>query len=86
MAALALARHQGPRTHDHTLAESQTSISPDTFIRLMTRQRLVAQDEQAGATTSNPNAASKASKVKAVANVKSVQEPAVEWPWSAFRN
>ena len=84
--ALALTGYYGTRTHSQSLAGSQTPVSPETFIRLISRQRLVANDEQAGAMRSKPNTATSPPKAKTLAKVKRPQETAVQWPWSLFSN
>ena len=85
--ALALTRYYGTRTYTQSLvAGSHAPISPETFIRLISRQRLVANDAQAGAMRSKPNAATSPPKAKTLAKVKRPQETAVQWPWSLFSN
>jgi hypothetical protein len=84
---LALTGYYGIRAYGQSLvAGSQTPVSAETFIRLISRQRLVAADEQTGAIRSKPNTATSPPKAKTLPKVKRTQETTVQWPWSLFSN
>jgi hypothetical protein len=82
----ALALTETGTTGPSLVTRGPTPISSETFIRLMTRQRLVANDTRRGATPTKPNAATGASKPKASVKVDRAQEAAVPWPWNVSTN
>jgi hypothetical protein len=82
----ALALTETRTTGQSLVARGPTPISSETFIRLMTRQRLVANDARRGAMPSKPNAASGASRPKASVKVNRPQEAAGQWLWSVSSN
>ena len=85
LGTLALIGHYWTHTHGQSLvAGSQTLVSSETFIRLISRQRLVANAEQASARPSKPSTATGPPKAKTLA--KRPQQTAVQWPLGLFSN
>ena len=80
---LTLTGHYGTHTNGQSLgAARQTQVSSETFIRLISRQRLVAKGEPASARPSKPSGVASLSKTKA----KRPQQAVAQWPWGLFSN
>jgi hypothetical protein len=83
--ALALSGYYGSSMRAQPLAAAAESpVTPETFRRLLSRQRLVANDGQAA--TPMPSQPTTAQTPKARAPVKRPKQAAAPWPWSWFGN
>ena len=86
--ALALSGYyDGPMHAQSLAAAAESPLTPETFIRLLSRQRLVANDEQAAMPMpSQPTTAQTPPKARAPVKDKRPKQAAAPWPWSWFGN